>query len=335
VKLFIIIIIIIITFFSFNIFALDYKIYVPESAKTKSNPPLVVLLHGCTQDAENFMDITKIKEEAQKRGFIVLAPEKKLKIFPPNNPLKCWAWYLPSSNMRDPKRGELKEIMDLVATVKKEYSVDENKVFIAGFSAGAVMSSIMANCYPDVFKGAAIDSGIPYKGLKYSLSKEIGLEEYIKNIGCKQEKIPDGTVTSMITDMDSVLIKFSDKEERRVKQLQKKSLKCAEGVSPDNRKLNQIVIFQGDDDKIVWKKQSENIFMQFAQGEGAIEMSSTPIIDKNHAYKTINYKSANMNMSLYEIDGMNHAWAGGKDSDIFSDPKGPNATKIMLDQFGL
>lgn len=318
--------------------AYEYKVYVPESVQGKENVPMVVMLHGCTQNAEDFMELTKIKDEADKRGFIVLAPEKDLSLTPPNNPLKCWAWYQGSSNERDPKRGDLKEIMDIVEKVRQENKVDPNKVFVAGFSAGAVMTSIMASCYPDVFKGAAIHAGIPYKGLRYYLSRKMNIEKYFEQDSCSEENQVSEEAISTDKSIKEILDKMSKGQQKRVQKLQEKAHDCAEEVIPADKKLQHVAIFQGDKDKIVWARNAPNVFFQFTPVDNAenetLKFTKIPGDDVKLSYEKTEYKGAS-DVSMYQIHGMGHSWSGGKEGHRFSTPNGPDATAIMLDQFGL
>lgn len=324
--------------YSISTFAYEYKVFVPESVKDKKNVPMVVMLHGCTQNADDFMELTKIKDEAEKRGFIVLAPDKDLSIAPPKNPLKCWAWYQGSSNERDPKRGDLKEVMDIVAKVKSEYSVDPDKVYIAGFSAGAVMSSIMASCYPDVFKGAAIHAGIPYKGLRYYLSKKIKIEKYFEKDSCEEDENVSEEVVSTNKSVQDILDKMTKGQKKRVEKLQEKAYDCAQEVIPEDKKLNNIAIFQGDKDKIVLARNAPNIFFQFTpmndEESKGISFAEYPALGSKLSYRKTEYQGSS-NVGLYQIKDMGHSWSGGKEGYRFSTPEGPDATALMLDQFGL
>lgn len=308
-------ILLVVILFSFTAVASgnDFEIYVPENARLKLNPPLVVMLHGCTQNADEFLHLTRIKQEADRRGFIVLAPRKDRSYIPPNNPLECWAWYWPNANKRQPERGDLKKIMNLVRGVKEKYQVDEDEIYVAGFSAGAVMSSILASCHPEVFSGAMIHSGIPYKGLRYSLGRKIRIEEMKGR-----------------SDIKSVMSELPKFARKRILKLQREAEDCANSVSGEKHKLKNVIVFQGGKDIVAWDRHGPTIFFQFiTREEGEFKFTRSEGI-----YRT-EFSGPGRKVTLYEIQEMHHGWAGGEKGERFSYDEGPEATKIMLDQFGL
>src|SRR5436190_1589365 len=71
------------------------KIYTP-SKPVAPKAPLVVLLHGCTQDADTFARGTRMNDEAESRGWIVLYPEQPSSA----NQNKCWNWFQPDHQER-------------------------------------------------------------------------------------------------------------------------------------------------------------------------------------------------------------------------------------------
>ena len=42
------------------------------------------------------------------------------------------------------------------------WGVDPNRVFAVGTSSGAMMTSVLAGAYPDVFKAGIVDSGVAF-----------------------------------------------------------------------------------------------------------------------------------------------------------------------------
>ncbi len=130
-----------------------YK-YVP--AGVPANAPLVVALHGCTQTASAYQS-TGWNALADVLKFYVVYPEQKSA----NNSNSCFNWFEPGDIARG--QGEALSIKQMVDNMKANHSIDSGRVFVTGLSAGGAMTNVMAAAYPDVFAGAAIMAGIPYK----------------------------------------------------------------------------------------------------------------------------------------------------------------------------
>src|SRR6185436_5484231 len=68
-----------------------YRLFVPVtvSAAASRPAPLVVMLHGCTQDPDDFARGTRFNALAAEAGVIVAWPEQTGR----HHPQKCWSWY--------------------------------------------------------------------------------------------------------------------------------------------------------------------------------------------------------------------------------------------------
>ena len=132
--------------------SLDYLLYTPEGAEGPL--PVVVMLHGCTQSADDFALGTGMNALAQELGFIVVYPEQTAAA----NQQKCWNWFREGDQRRD--SGEPELIAGLTREILERHGGDAERVYVAGLSAGGAAAAIMAATYPDIFAAAGIHSGL-------------------------------------------------------------------------------------------------------------------------------------------------------------------------------
>lgn len=144
----------------------EYLLFVPNVYD--STPlPLIIMLHGCKQDAADFSLGTGMNVLAEKQGCLVAYP-----IQPDSeNNEKCWNWYQPQHQLRG--FGEPSIIAGITQEIMSNFKVDATRVYVAGMSAGGAMAVIMIHTYPDLYAAAGIHSGLPYgsaSGLLSALS---------------------------------------------------------------------------------------------------------------------------------------------------------------------
>ena len=131
---------------------MDYALYVPAAAAP--GMPLVVMLHGCTQDPHDFARGTGMNALADELGFVVAYPRQPQRA----HPQKCWNWYRPGDQARG--GGEPALIAGLTREIVAAQRADSARVYVAGLSAGGAAAAIMAAAYPDLYAAVGIHSGL-------------------------------------------------------------------------------------------------------------------------------------------------------------------------------
>lgn len=134
--------------------ALEMLLYAP--ADLAAGAPLVVVLHGCGQSAAAFAEDGGWLELADQLGFAVLAPQQ----VSANNPNRCFNWF----ELGDIRRGdgEPASIAAMIADASAAHSLDPQRIYIMGLSAGGAMAVVMLAAYPELFAGGAVVAGVPY-----------------------------------------------------------------------------------------------------------------------------------------------------------------------------
>ena len=132
----------------------DYKLYVPPGYKGQPLP-LVVMLHGCTQDPDDFARGTRMNDAACERDFLVLYPAQAQHA----NASRCWSWFKHNHQRRG--GGEPALLAAMTQDVINRYGTDPRRVYVAGLSAGGAMASILGDAYPELFAAVGVHSGLP------------------------------------------------------------------------------------------------------------------------------------------------------------------------------
>jgi poly(hydroxyalkanoate) depolymerase family esterase len=260
-----------------------YRLYVPSNADEGLHG-LIVMLHGCTQSPEDFAAGTGMNALAEEHRLLVVYPAQT----GGDNSMSCWNWFRPGDQLRD--AGEPAIIAGLTASLRDQYAISEDRVFVAGLSAGGAMAAIMGETYPELYGAIGVHSGLAAGSANDVMSAftamrgQVGIEHAHAGNGGGPEAGPrmivfHGTADATVHPSNAARIIAGRGGSRG------KTFGSDHAPSGETRGHSRLVVVRDD-------------------GTHGIE--------------------------CWMIDGAQHAWAGGHPSGSYTDPRGPNASAAMV-----
>lgn len=135
--------------------ARSYKLYVPSCAP-EAIRGLVVMLHGCKQNPDDFATGTGMNTHAETHNLVVAYPRQGAN----DNAASCWNWFEPGHQARD--RGEPAILAALTRALLAEFGLAPGQAYVAGLSAGGAMAAVLAATHPELFSAVGIHSGLAH-----------------------------------------------------------------------------------------------------------------------------------------------------------------------------
>jgi poly(hydroxyalkanoate) depolymerase family esterase len=277
-------------------------VHAPAGVDPRVPVPLVVMLHGCTQDAASFAAATGVEAAADRHGFVVVHPEQDRGA----NPQGCWNWFEAGHQARG--AGEPAAIAAIVSGLIAErarLTIDPARVFVAGLSAGGAMAAVLAAAYPDLFSAVAVHSGVAYRAA-------VGM-------GAAFSAMSRGAAEPGRLGAD---------------------VHAARGAQA--RPMPAMVIHGGADrtvapvngDQVLAQLMAANRLAAPDLGEldpGRPTSSERGRVPGGHAFTRARWTDARGALwhERLAVEGMGHAWSGGTRGGSFTDPLGPDATEAI------
>ena len=272
-----------------------FNLYVPAQAAAvdtlEARLPLLVMLHGCQQDASDFARGTAMNTLAAQAPCLVLYPEQLTKA----NQMRCWNWFDTSHQGRG--AGEPAMLAALTRLIIARYPVDESRVYIAGLSAGGAMAAIVAAHYPELFAALGVHSGLPTGAANNVMSAFQAMR-----VGGQHRKLTGPP--ALEHRMPTIVFHGS----------------ADSTVHPDN----SLSIVQAATAALTASgmalQHSEALLSPPSADENLRQA-------KRSVYKGDDGRSF---IEHWSIVGSPHAWAGGNPAGSYTDPEAPGASAAML-----
>jgi poly(hydroxyalkanoate) depolymerase family esterase len=271
---------------------LDYFLYIPHTVSGRNRAPLLVMLHGCSQDARGLARGARIEALADQQRLIVLYPQQSVRA----NPMRCWNWF--SARTRD-GAGEAAAIVALVRQVVRRYPIDRTRVYVAGMSAGGAMTATLALVHGAVFAGCAIVSGLMH-----------------------------GAADSAVAAAQAMRVGARCSPERAAEAAREVSRRPAFVPALVMHGGADTVVHPRNAEQIVAQLlRFAELTLPAAQVLGPIERC---VSGNGRTYRQRDYSQGDrVVLRSILIDGLGHAWSGGDEREAFNDPTPPDATSLM------
>ena len=278
----------------------SYKLYVPSGYTGQEAVPLVVMLHGCTQNPDDFAAGTSMNELAEEHTFLVAYPAQAQNA----NMQKCWNWFKASDQQRG--QGEPAMIAGITRQVIEEYEVADGRVYVAGMSAGGAMAAIMGATYPDLYAAVGVHSGLA-PGAAQDLASAFSAMQ-----GGGVSKTPRDESTgrsSGSSEMSVPVIVFHGDRDTTVHP----------------RNAEQLLAYYRTADATPGGRDAAGKPVPPV----AVRKGQVP---DGHAFTRATQRDADGRpvMEQWIIHGLGHAWSGGSRAGSYTDIKGPDASAEMV-----
>lgn len=283
-----------------------YKVYVPAGYRAGTPLPLLVMIHGCKQNPDDFAIGTEMNKYAERHNLLVVYPEQPRS----GNPDHCWNWFRPENQQRG--NGEPAELAAIVDQVRRHYSVDSDRIYAAGISSGAAMAGIMGITYPDVFAAVGLCSGLAYQ------SATNGLQAFLAQAGWGRD--PKKSAQAAFEAMGPY---------RRVMPVMLFQGTGDKQLAPSNaqKAVEQWLVMN---DMVARSRNEPAICM-----EPARVIAGQPADGQARPFTLYSYtdERGQSVLEYCEVEQMPHAWSGGAPPGSFTDPQGPEASEMLITFF--
>jgi poly(hydroxyalkanoate) depolymerase family esterase len=280
-----------------------WRLWVPGSYDAAKRHALVVMLHGCTQDPDDLARGTRVTEHADRLDILVLLPEQPASA----NVKKCWNWYDPANQQRD--AGEPALIAGMTRQVMGDWSVDPQRVYLGGISAGAAMAALVVVAYPDLYAAVALHSGIPYRAAANVMEGVSAMTTGAPDTP-RLARVAYEAMGTRARPIPAIIVQgAADPVVKPINALHTRDLWLA---------MNALARRAGPGTPLSPVAPTRRTEKQAGGLDAVTECYSTAAATNE------------CEVEMLTVAGLGHAWSGGSKLGTFTDERGPDATAEML-----
>jgi len=274
----------------------DYFLYIPVTVRRRERLPLLVMLHGCSQDAHTFAQGSRMNELANEHRFLVLYPQQSLRA----NAWRCWNWF---ESRTGHGVGEAAAIAALVRDIARRYPVDRSRIYVAGISAGGAMTAVLAFCYGALFAACAIVAGVMYRAADSAME------------GARAMR------SGALVSPESIAAEAAGRLSRKMRFVPALVIHGTQDAVVHPRNAEQIIRQFGRFAELLGTPPEA-----LADGE------EQRISSAGRSYRQRDYgRSEQLLLRSILIEGLGHAWSGGDQRFHFNDAAQPDASRLVWD----
>jgi poly(hydroxyalkanoate) depolymerase family esterase len=280
-----------------------YRLWVPPTHDKRESSPLVMMLHGCGQNARDLAKICGMNAIAERNNFLVVYPEQTAEA----NPLGCWNWF--DANHQAREAGEPSILAAVIEQTVSSHNIDPNRVYVAGLSAGAAMAVVLGATYPDLFMAIGVVAGLEF-----------------------------AAATTAVAGLAAITMGGPEPNHQGLLAFQAMSV----GLREKPKRRMPVIVFQGTADPYLNPVNADQVLAQWARTNDYLDGNGKSVLDQageltngsvpgGYSFQKCKYEDSagRLLMEKWLIQDLGHAWPGSPAAGRFADPRGPNASEEM------
>jgi len=315
-----------------------YWVYTPASYQAGTAVPVIMVLHGCAQPFFShpwaIAYDTHMNQLAEAHQFLVVYPHE---FAPPDvNPMSCWNFFLPDNQQRG--EGEPASLAGIVQDMLQNtalWTIDPQRIYVAGISSGGGATANLGATYPDVFAAIGVHSGGEY-GYPLPFAGE--------QAPVRDAMAPLSEAEALSGELAVERLAVIPPGPDPVKQGEK-----AFQAMGSFARVVPAIVFHGTADPVSDPINGDQVTEQwiitdqlasdgdftaaFEHPSSTVNHPAGPQGQQPYTVETWQDARGRDVVTYYKVEGMGHAWSGGTPGSIFTDPLGPDASQAMYEFF--